>query len=139
MAEIITATPSPWTVVGCFFPYGDQAEHPGPIYRRALFISSQRVDGRTLAFVCYGTGQRNSNQAAVKGLGNFEIEVKGDPTGQTGPRLEEMTRFDLSRWVTLPWDDVWFCRPGKPPVWYGRLSTPDRKRVAALWAQMHTS
>ena len=107
---------------------------PGAKFRRVLVISSDHLpDGRRLLTVCYGTGQGNSAQASSAALKPYQIEIPADPNGQSGARLDETTRFDLSKTVSLPWDSVWFRNP---PVNYGRLNKPDRATAFALWAQL---
>ena len=98
-----------------------------------MISSDNQPDGSTIVTVCYGTGQHNSAQASAALLKRFEIECPADPAGVTGARLDETTRFDLSKAVYLPWDSIWFK---SQPVNYGRLNKPTRASAVALWATL---
>jgi len=102
--------PRPGDIVWCRFPER-KLSAPGPKARPALVLRvGEDSDGRPVAEVAYGTGQKVDQLYA----GEFAI-TPSDRTAYAVSGLSYPTKFNLRETVELDFNDVWFgVPPGAP-------------------------
>jgi hypothetical protein len=101
--------PTPGDIVWCRFPErGIPA--PGPKARPALVTAVGLADGRSTAFVAYGTSQKTDRLIA----GELVI-ASTEHAAFAAAGLTSSTKFDLSRIFELDFNEIWFAvAPGAP-------------------------
>lgn len=101
--------PNPGDIVWCRFPERG-IPGPGPKARPALVTAVGLADGRSTAFVAYGTSQKTdrliTGEFVIASTEHAAIEAAG---------LTSSTKFDLSRIFELDFNETWFAvAPGAP-------------------------
>ena len=101
--------PVPGDIVYCRFP--EIVGKPGPKPRPALVTKIVEFDDGSIGVsVAYWTSQRVNELHA----GEFAI-TPGDGEPYRAAGLDFPTKFDLRRIETLPYNDLWFQVPTRPP------------------------
>jgi hypothetical protein len=106
--------PEPGDIVWCRFPERPR-DKPGPKPRPALVLEvTERTDGIEIK-VAYGTNQKLDRMMA----GEFAIRKLDNAVAYELAGLSYDTKFDLSKTVSLPWNDMFFGVPHDPR--YGQI------------------
>lgn len=129
-------------LVICYFPDEQAPFAPSRKSRPALVLRvfQKKSDNSIWVEVAYASTQRTTEKGAV--LEPYEFEV--DPNNNPASGLNEVTRFDLERRTTLPWNDLWFRAPGNSQRLrpFGKLAEADiahAKEVAAKFPSRQPS
>lgn len=98
--------PSLGDIIKCWFPFDSAPDQPGPKLRPCLVLGTA-ADGKLV--VAYGTTKSDESHESkgVSGGGDF-IVPKTDYLALSEGKLDDETRFVLTRIVALPFDDKYF-------------------------------
>lgn len=125
--NIGSTTPRLNYIVWCHLPQADGT--PGETIRPALVRGTKhdRLSGRAAVYVCFGSGNLDKNNCRHSDLVIQDVR-----------RLDQLdlpvaVRFDLSRWIWVPWAAEFFGPPEHSPhMVAGPLSETEKGRLRNL-------